>query len=164
MKKIFFHQEMRPWPIKRRKKEKNLTLINLTGAVIQSHFRVTCVEILLCPCGGATNATFCTFLLSLTWMLVCFSVLGQKFIVQWSNILLHENPQGKSVMLWKKNTKLIKGLYSFHVCLISAGGFTFQCTLNKTGEIVFSYHQVRFIIFYIYCELRFEYRSHFIVR
>lgn len=41
---------------------------------------------------------------------------GQKFIVQWSNIPLHENPQ--------------------------AGGFTFQCTLNKTGEIVFSYHQI----------------------
>ena len=84
---------------KTKKGKTNLTVINLrTGVVIQSHFRVTCVGILLCP-RGQTSARFCTFLLTLTWMLVCFSVVGQKFIVQWSNILLHENPQGKSVML-----------------------------------------------------------------
>lgn len=84
---------------KTKKGKTNLTVINLrTGVVIQSHFRVTCVGILLCP-RGQPSARFCTFLLTLTWMLVCFSVVGQKFIVQWSNILLHENPQGKSVML-----------------------------------------------------------------
>lgn len=70
----------------------------------------TCVGILLCP-RGERSARFCTFLLILTWMLVCFSVVGQKFIVQWSNILLHEHPQGKSVKLWKKNAKL-KRLFS----------------------------------------------------
>ena len=84
---------------KTKKGKTNVTLINVrTGAVIQSHFCVTCVGILLCP-RGERSARFCTFLLILTWMLVCFSVVGQKFIVQWSNILLHENPQGKSVML-----------------------------------------------------------------
>ena len=43
----------------------------------------------------------------------CFSVVGQTFIVQWSNILLHENPQGKSVMLWKKNAKLKRFFFNF---------------------------------------------------
>ncbi|KAJ7372192.1 Plexin domain-containing protein 1 [Desmophyllum pertusum] len=41
---------------------------------------------------------------------------GNEFIVQWSNVFLHDNPQ--------------------------AGSFTFQCMLNKTGEIVFSYHKI----------------------
>ncbi|KAL9966303.1 hypothetical protein ACROYT_G024357 [Oculina patagonica] len=41
---------------------------------------------------------------------------GNDFIVQWSNVLLHDNPQ--------------------------AGSFTFQCMLNKTGQIVFSYHKI----------------------
>ena len=64
----------------------------------------------------------------------------------------------------ERKMQSLKGFFKFHVCFISAGGFTFQCTLNKTGEIVFSYHQVKFIILYIYCELRFELRSNFIVR
>ena len=72
----------------------------------------TCVGILLCP-RGERSARFCTYLLTLTWMLVCFSVVGQKFIVQWSNILLHENPQGKSVMLWKKDAKLKRFFFNF---------------------------------------------------
>nr|XP_058950833.1 plexin domain-containing protein 1-like isoform X1 [Pocillopora verrucosa] len=41
---------------------------------------------------------------------------GNEFIVQWSNVFLHDNPE--------------------------AGGFTFQCMLNRTGEIVFSYHKI----------------------
>jgi len=41
---------------------------------------------------------------------------GNKFTAQWSNVLLHDRPQ--------------------------AGSFTFQCMLNKTGEIVFSYLKI----------------------
>lgn len=41
---------------------------------------------------------------------------GNEFIVQWSSVFLHDNPD--------------------------AGGFTFQCMLNRTGEIVFSYHKI----------------------
>jgi len=41
---------------------------------------------------------------------------GNDFIVQWSDVVLHDNPQ--------------------------AGRFTFQCMLNKTGEIIFSYHKI----------------------
>ncbi|XP_068742959.1 plexin domain-containing protein 1-like isoform X5 [Montipora capricornis] len=43
---------------------------------------------------------------------------GNEFIIQWSNVILDNDPE--------------------------AGSFTFQCVLNKTGEIKFIYHKIPF--------------------
>ncbi|XP_015778697.1 PREDICTED: uncharacterized protein LOC107356608 [Acropora digitifera] len=43
---------------------------------------------------------------------------GTEFVVQWSDVIVDSHPE--------------------------AGGFTFQCVLNKTGEIKFFYHKIPF--------------------
>ena len=48
------------------------------------------------------------------------------------------------------NEKRLKSLYVVNFFLflfVIAGGFTFQCMLNRTGEIVFSYHKVMSYMF-----------------